>query len=321
MKKKIWIPAVVVIIFIAAYFLIGNFFYNIALNPKADKDFLNDSENLKPSEMITDEFREKYYALDDAFEEKHQPEEVFIQSEDDLKLQALTYKQPEKTNKWVINVHFYLGDNTRMLRWTRNFYDHGYNVLAPNLRGHGSSEGNYIGMGWHDRKDVIQWIDVILKEDPDAEIMLFGVSMGASTIMMASGEGLPDNVKVIVEDCGYANVNDVFVYQLKELFNLPPFPVINAANTITEMRAGYSFKEADAIKQLKKNTTPILFIQGDADTFVPFSTLDKLYEATDAPKDKFVVAHAGHSEAESMNPDKYWAKVWSFTDPYMNMKQ
>lgn len=317
MKKRYWITTTIIIVLIAAYFLIGNFFYNLALNPHASKDFLNDSDNLKPSELVTDEFREKYYALDDLFEKEHQPDEIFTQSNDGLSLQALTYSQSKKTHKWVINVHFYLGDNTRMLRWTRNFYDHGYNVLAPNLRGHGESSGDYIGMGWPDRLDLLNWIDVIIKEDPQAEIMLFGVSMGASTVMMASGEELPSNVKVLIEDCGYANVNDVFVYQLKELFHLPPFPIINAANSMTKIRAGYEFKEADAPKQLKNNKLPILFIQGDADTFVPFSMLDTLYNATDAPKEKFVVKGAGHSESESLNPEKYWAKIWSFSDPYM----
>lgn len=317
MKKRYWLPILLAVILIGAYFLIGNIFYNIALNPHANKDFLNDSDNLKPSDLVTDEFREKYYALDDKFELKHKPNEIFIESDDGLKLEALTYKQRENTHKWVINVHFYLGDNTRVIRWTRNFYDHGYNVLAPNLRGHGKSEGDYIGMGWPDRLDLLEWIDVIVKEDPDAEILLFGLSMGASTVMMASGEELPPNVKVLVADCGYANVNDVFVYQLKELFHLPSFPVINAANTMTEIRAGYSFKEADATKQLKKNTKPILFIQGDHDTFVPFSMLETLYRATDTPKDKFVVKGAGHAESESLNPQKYWAKIWSFTDPYM----
>ncbi len=62
-----------------------------------------------------------------------------------------------------------------------------------------------------------------LKEDPNAEIALFGVSMGGATAMMTSGEDLPSNVKVIIEDCGYSTVIDEFTYQLKDLFHLPSF--------------------------------------------------------------------------------------------------
>ncbi|MBQ0139924.1 MAG: alpha/beta hydrolase [Kurthia sp.] len=316
MKKWKWITGSAVLLCIILYFVIGNFFYNLALNPHASKDFLNDSDNLQPSELISDDSREKYYALDDAFEATHKPSEVFIESKDGLTLQALRYKQKKETHKWVVNVHFYLGDNTRMIPWTRNFYDAGFHVLAPNLRGHGSSEGDYIGMGWDDRLDLVQWIDAIIEEDPEAEILLFGISMGGSAVMMASGEELPPQVKVIIEDCGYANVDNLFAYQLKELFHLPSFPVMNAANTMTKIRAGYALEDVDAIKQLKKNTLPILFIQGDADTFVPFSMLDSLYEATAGEKEKYVVAHAGHAESESMNPPAYWDKIWTFSTPY-----
>lgn len=316
MKKWQWITSFTFVLCIILYFLVGNFFYNLALNPHSSKDFLNDSDNLQPSELISDDSREKYYALDDAFEEKNLPSDVYIQSTDGLMLQALTYKQPATTHKWAINVHFYLGDNTRMIPWTRNFYDHGFNVLAPNLRGHGKSEGDYIGMGWDDRLDLVQWINFIIEEDPHAEILLFGISMGGSAVMMASGEKLPDNVKVLIEDCGYANVHDLFAYQLKELFHLPSFPVMNAANTLTKIRAGYAFKDVDAVKQLKKNKLPILFIQGDADTFVPFSMLNSLYEATAGKKEKFVVANAGHAESESMNPKSYWQHIWRFSDPF-----
>lgn len=316
MKKWKYFTGFTVLLCIILYFFIGNFFYNLALNPHASKDFLNDSDNLQPSELISDDSREKYYALDDAFEAAHKPQEMTIQSKDGLSLKALTYEQTKETHKWVLNVHFYLGDNTRMIPWTRNFYDAGFHVLSPNLRGHGNSEGDYIGMGWDDRLDLLQWIDAIIQKDPQAEILLFGLSMGASAVMMTSGEKLPPQVKALIADCGYANVDDLFTYQLKELFHLPAFPIMNAANTVTKIRAGYSLDEVDAVKQLKKNHLPILFIQGDADTFVPFSMLDSLYKATRGEKEKYIVAHAGHAESESMNPPAYWQSIWAFCKPY-----
>lgn len=204
-----------------------------------------------------------------------------------------------------------------MTPWARQFYEKGYHFVAPNLRGHGDSEGDYIGMGWDDRKDVLKWIDKIIALDPQAEIVLIGVSMGGAAVMMTSGEKLPSQVKVLVEDCGYTSAYDVFVYQLHELYGLPPFPVLNAANTLAEIRAGYSIKDASSINQLKKNKTPILFIHGEADTFVPFKMVDQLYAATDAPKEKLIIAKAGHAEAEEMNPKKYWSTVFKFVGKYI----
>lgn len=135
--------------------------------------------------------------------------------------------------------------------------------------------------------------------------------------MMTSGEKLPTNVKVIVEDCGYSSVMDVFTYQLDDLFGLPKFPVMNAANTVTQLRAGYDLNEASAVKQVLKSKTPMLFIHGEDDTFVPYSMLDDVYNAANVDKDKLIIPGAGHGEAELVDPEKYWNKVWGFVDKYM----
>lgn len=318
MKKRYWIPSVIIVILIAAYFLIGNFFYNLALNPATDKDFMVDNDNLKQSEFISKETIAENEQKEKQFEQEHPAKRLEIMSDDDLKLHALFYEQEKESHKWVIGLHGYTGENTFMTQWARHYYDEGYHFVAPNFRGHGDSEGDYIGMGWDDRKDVLQWIDEVISIDPQAEIVLFGVSMGAATVMMTSGEKLPTNVKVLVEDCGYTSAYDVFVYQLDELYGLPPFPVLNAANTMTEIRAGYSIKEASALKQLKKNNKPILFIHGKEDKFVPYEMVDTLYAATDAPKEKLIIPKAGHAESEEMDTKKYWSTIFNFIGEYIH---
>ena len=144
-------------------------------------------------------------------------------------------------------------------------------MFLPDLRGSGDSEGDYYGMGWLDRFDIISWIrDTILEEQPDADIILHGVSMGAATVMMTTGEALPPNVRVAVEDCGYTSVWEEFTIQLKKVYGLPQFPIMHIANGMAKRRAGYSFKEASSVEEVKKSKTPTLFIHGDVDTFVPF---------------------------------------------------
>ena len=218
------------------------------------------------------------------FVSKYKPNTLTIRSFDKLNLKGYEYMNEPSSHKWAIVVHGYNGRASEMTKYVRNFYEQGYNVIAPDLRGHGNSEGDYVGMGWHDRKDVLIWIQQILKKDPNAEIALFGVSMGGATVMMTSGEDLPSNVKVIIEDCGYSTVIDEFTYQLKDLFHLPKFPVMNAANMVTKLRAGYDLEEASAVKQVAKSKTPMLFIHGDADTFVPFEMLDEVYNAAKVEK-------------------------------------
>lgn len=150
------------------------------------------------------------------------------------------------------------------------------------------------------------------------EIVLYGVSMGAATVMMTSGEKLPDNVKAIIEDCGYSSVHDELAYQLDDMFSLPAFPLMQVTSLVTKVRAGYFFGEANAVEQLKKNQRPMLFIHGDEDTFVPFEMLDKVYRATKGPKEKYVVKGAEHAEAYKTDPEKYQQVVQQFLSQYVH---
>jgi len=241
MKKKIIIISAIVVILIGvAYGAVGNYFYNYALNANDEKEFLEGNPHLEESEAVIAEVAEEAKLADEQFKLEHPPSELSIISNDKLKLKlhADVYQNDKAKTKWAIVTHGYTADAASMTRWARHFYEQGFHVLAPDLRGHGKSEGNYIGMGWHDRLDMLQWINEIIQIDKNAEILLFGISMGGATVMMASGEELPPNVKVIVEDCGYSSVSEVFIYQLDDLFGLPEFPVIQAANTVTNIRAG-----------------------------------------------------------------------------------
>lgn len=148
-------------------------------------------------------------------------------------------------------MHGYTSEGKLVSAKAKRLYDMGYNILVQDLRGHGSSEGDYIGMGWHDRLDIVNWIESTIIENPNAKIVLHGTSMGAATVLMVSGEELPSNVKAIVADCGYTSVWNEFVYQLDALFGLKSFPVMQLSNIVTKMKAGYSLKDTSALEQVK----------------------------------------------------------------------
>nr|WP_245308393.1 alpha/beta fold hydrolase [Halalkalibacter urbisdiaboli] len=311
---------IILFILVIGYGLVGNYFYNFALNVDREKEFLDGNPHLAESEAVLANVAEAAEVADYAFEKTHQPTIMNVVSTDkrQLKLHGYLYENEEPTHKWAIVSHGYNSNATDLTRWVRNFYEQGYHVLAPDLRGHGKSEGDYIGMGWHDRKDILVWVNEIIEKDPYAEIALFGISMGGATVLMTSGEDLPNHVKVIVADCGYSSVSEVFVYQLKDLFGLPEFPVMHAANTITKIRAGYDLYEASAVAQVAKSQTPILFIHGDADTFVPFEMVYDLYGAATVDKEKLIIPAAGHGDAEKVDPALYWRTVWEFVDQYIH---
>ena len=296
---------IVFLIVILILFYISFRLYNFALNPKSSKEgIFNSKDNNEPRFQDT-------WIYD--YKDK---EDVFINSFDNLKLHGYILKT-EHSDKWAITVHGYTNKAESMSAMAYKYHSLGYNILMPDLRGHGKSEGSYVGMGWHDRLDILKWIDLIIKENKDAKILLHGISMGAGTVMMVSGEELPENVKVIIEDCGYTSAKEQLAYNLKTMFKLPSFPILNFCSLITKIKDNYFISEASAIKQLQKAKVPILFIHGDKDKFVPFYMLDKLYNACSSKKDKLIIKDVGHAKSESLKSDLYWNKVEDFIKPYM----
>ena len=202
-------------------------------------------------------------------------------------------------------------------RYVKRFHDRGMNVLAPAARAHERSGGDYIGMGWPERLDIVAWIEQIVQADPEARILVFGESMGAATAMNVAGESLPANVKCIIEDCGYTSVWDEFSLQLKDVFGLPSFPLLDVANLVCNVRAGYDFHKASSVEQLKRATVPMLFIHGDQDTFVPYSMLDQNYDACASKvKQKLTIHGATHAKSAQVDPELYWNTVDNFLDEY-----
>ena len=135
----------------------GNYLYNLGINPKYPKDLIfksNTDEETKQSETSgVSTIDSKTWLL-----KYSNYEDLFINSKDNLKLHNFLIKNENKSNKWVIAVHGYTSQGTYMASYAQNFYDMGYNVIIPDLRGHGKSEGNYIGMGWDERFDIIDLI-------------------------------------------------------------------------------------------------------------------------------------------------------------------
>lgn len=313
MLKNIIIIIVIVLALalLVSYHIIGNYFYNIALNPNTDKDFVLSTLKSTKEEDVMQAKRIEWL--------KKISNDVYITSTSNgnLKLHAYEITKDEKSDIWAIVIHGYMDEGSGMTYYAQEFNKRGYNVLMLDLRGHGKSEGNYVGMGWHDRFDVIDWINYIISKNKDSQIMLFGVSMGAATTMMTTGEELPDNVKLAISDCGYTSVWDEFSHQLKLLFNLPDFPVLYAANISCKRKAHYNFKEASSIEQIKKSITPTLFIHGDCDNFVPFEMLEEVYEAANCEKEKLVIQGAGHGKSSTVNNVLYWKTIDEFISKYI----
>ncbi|MCD7808686.1 MAG: alpha/beta hydrolase [Erysipelotrichaceae bacterium] len=268
----------------------------------------------------------KEYELEDDKKEKYMPwinkqsfEELEMITNDGLKLKAKFLRAQENTNKVLIAIHGYHTYNIYEFAYYLKFYhDLGFNVLMPDNRGHGESEGDYVGFGWLDRLDCIEWITKMKYyfNNEDLQIVLFGISMGSATVLMASGEELIDDVKCIISDCGFTSVYDELEHGIEET-KMPNF-LLKTAVPLSKKRVGYNLKEASAVEQVKKSKTPTLFIHGDQDDFVPTYMAYSLYNACQAEKDLLIVEGAGHAESYKTNPELYQKTVTNFINKYVN---
>lgn len=298
------------VVFIAINFAISIYFYNLAIE-RGPKDFLQGNEDLEVSAETLEHFLEG-----DWIEwTKIQPfEQLEMVAFDETKLVGYYLEAEKPTNKTVVFAHGYLGHAKDMGLFGQYYYEQlGYNIFTPDLRGHGQSGGDYIGFGWHDRLDIVQWLDVLIeKQGIESEIVLHGLSMGAATMLMVSGEQLPPQVKGIIADSPYTSVYDLFAYQLKRMFYLPDKPFLPTTSLVTKIRANYSLQEASALDQVKKATIPILYIHGEQDTFVPTKMTKHLYKETKSEKNLVLFPGANHGEAIVLHRDLYLKTITDF---------
>lgn len=247
--------------------------------------------------------------------------DTFIVASDGARLHAYYISAAIPTAKTSVLVHGYTDNAIRMLM-IGYLYNHdlGYNVLLPDLRNAGRSDGDYFQMGWLDRLDVLQWMELANQLYGDStRMVVHGISMGAATTMMLSGEAQQPYVKCFVEDCGYTDVWDEFAHKLKDNFGLPSFPLMNVTSMLCKQKYGWSFKEASALEQVKKSTLPMFFIHGDADTYVPTAMVNTLFDAkTKGEKERWVVPGAIHAMSYRDNVQEYTQKVKDFTDKYID---
>lgn len=235
------------------------------------------------------------------------------------RLHAYYIAASQPTARTAIVIHGYTDNAIRMIEFGYMYnHDLNCNVLLPDLQFHGESEGEAIQMGWKDRLDVLEWMEVAHQIYGDStRMVVHGISMGAAAAMMVSGETLRPYVKCFVEDCGYTSVWDEFSQELSVQFGLPEFPILYTASWLCKLKYGWDFKEASALDQIGKCQLPMLFIHGDVDTYVPTWMVYPLYEAKPDPKELWLVPGAKHAVSYKENKEEYTARVKAFVDRYI----
>ncbi len=249
-------------------------------------------------------------------------EPLYINSKDGYRLFGRLIVQKETPPKGtVIFAHGYHSSCRRDLAiQIKTAYDSGYNVLLIVQRSHGLSGGKYICFGAKERYDILLWSEYISERFPKLPIALFGLSMGAATVMMASELPLPENVRCIIADCGFTSPREIIANTLKTRRHIIVYPTIFFMNFWSILFARFNYWEVSTLNTLKRNTRPLLLIHGGLDTYVPTEMSHRNREEGAEIKELYIVPEAKHAQAVYFDTEAYCQKEIEFLNEYMKSK-
>lgn len=232
--------------------------------------------------------------------------------------------------------HYYPCENAKRIivamhgwrsSWSKDFgmiadfwHDNHCSILFAEQRGQGNSGGEYMGFGLTERYDCLDWVNWVNETiGSELPIYLGGVSMGASTVLMAAGLDLPDNVKGIVADCGFTSPHAIWKHVAEDNLHLSYGIRGDIANELCKKKINIGSKEYSAADALRENNIPVLFIHGTDDHFVPVEMTYENYKACTAPKRLFIVPGADHGMSYFVNKAGYEKAIKDFWNDYDEM--
>lgn len=299
------LAAILALILITAFICFRRVFYSPSRKPLADDEYD------VPTGEVYDVFRDEMIGWIRA--NRDMPHlEMSTVSFDGLTLRGKFYKFADGAPIEIL-FHGYRGNSERDLSGAvERCFSLGRSALIVDQRAAGASDGHVISFGINESKDCISWIECVLDTfGRDVTLVLGGVSMGAATVMTASGKPLPPNVKYIVADCGYTSPKEIISKVVREM-KLPPkllYPFIRLGARIF---GHFDLEETSPIDAVKKSAVPIIFFHGDADGFVPAQMSKRLFEACSSPKMLSVIPGAEHGLAYPVDKEGYINAIKEF---------
>ncbi len=290
------VSAIIIVYIVALYFAFKANFCRVKLLDLSDEEVTKGTE-YEPATAATKKWLK--------WLDEQKTENICITSFDGTKINGFILPSKEKTDRFVIAMHGFTtcgrNDFATVLPY---FQNNNINVLVPDQRVHGESEGKYKGFGVLERYDVKAWADYLIKRyGEDIKIALHGVSMGGASVIMASGLKLPTAVKCVTADCAFTSPAEIFKHVLKTKYHIPPILVLPVINIVCKRICKWSLYECDTRKIVSKSDYPYLFIHGGKDTYVPTYMSKQNFEACKGIKRIHIVENAKHGMSYCLDPD------------------
>ena len=242
-------------------------------------------------------------------------EDFYIRSFDGLKLHGKYYEfAPGAPIELMF--HGYRGAAERDLSGgVQRCFKLGRSALIVDQRASGKSEGNVISFGINEHRDCLAWVDFMVEHfGPDVKIILTGISMGASTVMIAGGTKLPENVIGILADCGFTSAKEIIMTVIRQM-GLPPKLAYPFVKLGAKIFGHFDLEEVDALTALQNCTIPVIFYHGEEDDYVPCEMSQAAYDACASRKKLVTIPGAGHGLSYPIAPEHYRSTLREFFGP------
>jgi len=277
-------------------------FLKVFYQPKRKK--LKDGEFRFPPGKVYEPYHEKMQAWMQSLRTMPH-EELSVTSFDGLTLRGKYYEYAPDSPVELL-FHGYQGCAERDLSAAvERCAALGRSAVLIDQRGSGESDGHVVTFGIKERWDCLTWIDFATQKfGKERKLMIGGVSMGGATVLLASGENLPDNVKCVMSDCGYSSAKEIIKKVVREM-RLPVGVVYPFIKLGAKIFGRFNLDETTPLEAVKNSRTPIILLHGDADDYVPFQMSADVYEACPGKRKLVTIEGAGHGLAYPKNPQKY----------------
>ena len=240
-------------------------------------------------------------------------QEFSITSYDGLRLSGKFYEYAPGAPIEIM-FHGYRGSAERDLcGGVQRCFSMGCSVLLVDQRTSGKSQGNVITFGVKEQRDCLSWVYFAVQHfGKDVKLILTGISMGASTVLLASRHPLPENVIGVIADCGFTSARAIIKKVIRQL-KLPANLLYPFVRLGAKLYGGFDPEEASALDAVQKSTVPILFIHGENDDFVPCEMTRESYAACASPKLLLTVPDAGHGLSYMVDTASYMQSIEAFS--------
>ena len=302
------LAALAVIVALIAYICFRMAFYVPKRRPAAEEYPVPDGEEYIPYREQMIQWIKESRAL------PH--EDVQITSLDGLVLRGRYYEYAPGAPIELM-LHGYRGESERdMSGGVQRCFAIGRSALVVDQRACGRSEGTVITFGAKEHKDCLYWVEYMVKRfGPDVKIILTGISMGAATVVMASGCDLPKNVIGVLADCGCSSAKQIIKLVIRNRIGLPPDLAYPFVRLGARLFGSFDPDTASPVDYIKNTKVPVIFYHGDADDFVPSYMSQDMFDACPSRKELVIIPDAAHGLAFPKDPETYLRTLDAFFGP------